>query len=141
MRAILFLSALFLVACSSATPPPTPERAADASAADQAAAAQTQQCLDNPELSKTWGDCNVKSTVYLASDELAKCRQASPAATGTVSFELRIKPDGSVRSAKALGGKHGKHTACVARVFRKLRFAAPPQGKEARITVPYQLAP
>jgi hypothetical protein len=141
MRAIILLAPLLLFACSGSTPPPPPERAADANAADQAAAAQTEQCLDNPELAKTWGDCNVKSTVYLASEQLGKCRVASPKAKGTVSFQLRIKPDGTVKSARALGGKHGKHTSCVARVFRKLKFAPPPQGKEAPITVPYQLEP
>lgn len=140
MRALLLVPFLIFAACSS-SPSTTPERAESAAPEEKTAASQTDQCLDNPELAKSWGDCNVKSTVYLASGKLAKCRKASPDAKGTVSFEVRIRPDGTVKSAKALGGKHGKHTACVARVLRKLRFAAPPKGKEAVITVPYQLEP
>ena len=140
MRALsLLLPLLFLAACSSS--PATPDNAGPAASSDQQAADKTDQCLDNPELARAWGDCNVKNTVFQASGLLAKCRKANPNATGTVSFELRIQPDGKVKSAKALGGKHGKLTACVSRVFRKLQFAQPPQGAEATITVPYQLEP
>jgi hypothetical protein len=134
-----FFLAVLLTACSSSAP--TPERAAGAPDEEQQAAAHTDACLDNPELARRWGDCNVKHTVYLASADLEKCRGKSPGANGTVSFELRVAGDGSVKSAKALGGAKGKHTACVAKAFRKLRFAPPPRGKAVTITVPYQSVP
>jgi hypothetical protein len=106
---------------------------------EKRAAAQTNQCLDKPERAKRWGECNVKQTLFLASAELEKCRNGNLNAKGTVSFELRIAADGSVKRAKALGGRHGKHTSCVVKVFGTLHFAPP--GKEATITVPYQLEP
>ncbi|MGZ3658232.1 MAG: hypothetical protein ACXVB9_17980 [Bdellovibrionota bacterium] len=139
MRAsLIFFFALTLSACSSSET--TPERAAEApDAGTKKAAAQTDQCLDNPDLSRAWGECNVKNTVFQASSQLEKCRAASPGAKGTVDFELHVKANGTVKSAKAKGGKHGKHTACVARVLKKLKFASP--GKDATITVPYQLEP
>ena len=140
MRTFIFLPLFALItACSSNQP--APERSESAPPEEKHAASQTDQCLDNPELSRSWGECNVKHTVYLASDQLEKCRKANPSAKGTVNFDLRIKADGKVKSAKPEGGKHGKHTACVAKVLRKLQFASPPKGKEATISVPYQLEP
>jgi hypothetical protein len=138
MRAFAVLLPLFLLAACSSSPP-APEHADSANDSEQKAAARTDQCLDNPELAKSWGDCNVKNTVFSASAQLEKCRKAYPEAKGTVSFELHVLPDGHVKSAKALGGHHGKHTTCVSRVFRKLQFAPP--AKDAVITVPYQLEP
>jgi hypothetical protein len=140
MRSFAFLLPFFfLVACSSSTP--TPERAANGTPQEKQAAARTDQCLDNPELAKSWGDCNVKNTVYMASSQLEKCRKNSPGAHATVNFELHILPDGKVKSANLLGAKHNKHTNCLARVFQKLQFAPPPNGYDATITVPYQLEP
>ncbi len=134
----LFLP-LLLFACAA----PTPERATEAPAEEKHSAADTDRCLDNPELARTWGDCNVKHTVYLEADTFAKCRKTAPTAKGTVNFQLRVKADGSVRSAKALGekGNKGKLVACLSRAMKKLQFAAPPKGKEPTITVPYLLEP
>jgi TonB family protein len=140
MRRILAcLPVLLLVACSSSEP--TPERAETAPPAEQQAAAKTDACLDNPDLARSWGECNVKQTVYLASDQLARCRSPKQHPKGTVNLELKVKADGHVRSARVVNGRHGKITACVARVMKSLRFAPPPKGKEATITVPYQLEP
>jgi hypothetical protein len=138
MRALILLS-LLLAGCSSSAPAPTPERADGAPSEEKKAASSTDACLDNPELAKSWGECNVKNTVFGAGPELEKCRKASPKAKGAVSFELHIAPNGSVKRAKALGAHHGKHTSCVAKVLQKLQFAPP--GKDATITVPYQLEP
>jgi hypothetical protein len=136
MRAIFFALPLILFACSSA-----PERASEAPAEEKHAAAQTDNCLDNPDLAKNWGECNVKHTVYMAADSFAKCRKAAPKAKGSVVyFDLAIKSDGTVKNAKAKGGA-GKLTKCLGGVMKKLQFAQPPAGKEVTITVPYQLEP
>jgi hypothetical protein len=134
MRALALL-AFLLTACSSNTA--APDRAASAPPAEQKAAASTDQCLDNPELARSWGDCNVKSTVYGAEADLAKCRALAHHPKGEVNFQLKIKADGSVRSAKVLNGRHGKLTNCVAKVFKKLKFASP--GKDVAVTVPFEL--
>ena len=136
MRLYPWFAVLLLAACSS-----TPERAEHSAPEEKKAASQTDQCLDNPDLARSWGDCNVKQTVFLASTDLAACRKASPAAKGTLNLELRIKGDGFVKSAKAVSGPKGKLSACVAKVMKKLRFAPPPNGKTAKINVPYQLEP
>lgn len=137
MRILLAIAALALTACSSSTP----QRAETARPEEKHAAAQTDKCLDNPELAKAWGDCNVKSTVFQASADLEKCRAKAKNVKGSVDFELRIRANGSVKHARVVNGRHGKLTNCVAKVFKKLQFAAPPQGKEATITVPFQLEP
>jgi len=134
MRA-LYLFALFAFsACSSSEP-----KLEEASSPEKQAASKTDKCLDNPELAKAWGECNVKNTVFEASEKLEKCRRANPGATGTVNYEVKILSGGKVKSVKPMGGQHGKHTVCVSRVFRQLQFAAP--GKDATITIPYQLEP
>ena len=125
--------AFLLVGCAST------DSDKSTSAPPQDESKKTDQCLDNPNLAKEWGECNVKYTVFRASDALGKCRKASPAAKGTVSYEVKIKADGHVKSVKRVTGPNNKHTTCVWRVFRHLQFAAP--GKEATITVPYQLEP
>lgn len=132
----LFLLALLatLTACSS-----SPETVSEEASAEERSA-HTDECLDNPELAKTWGDCNVKKTLFLESDALAKCRKANPKAKGTVNFQLHVRKDGTVKSAKPVGGG-GKHTFCVVKVLKGLKFAPPPGGKEPVITIPYQLEP
>lgn len=134
MRALFVLAVFALSACSSSEP-----KLDEGSSTEKQASAQTDKCLDNPLLAKEWGECNVKSTVFQASASLEKCRMANPGARGTVNYEVKILANGHVKSVKPLGGQHGKHTVCVSRVFRKLQFAAP--GKDATITVPYQLEP
>jgi hypothetical protein len=129
MRALLFTSLFLFAACSSE--PSTPERADKASPEEQKAAAHTDECLDNPELAKSWGDCNVKSILYQASSKLEKCGKGA----GTVNFELRVKADGTVKSAKALGQK-GKHVSCLGHVLQGLKFARP--GNDVKITVPLE---
>lgn len=132
----LFAAALLVTfaACSSSSET-VPE-----GASPEERSAHTDECLDNPELSKTWGDCNVKHTLFQKSAELAKCRKANPKARGTVDFQLQLRPDGSVKTVKPLGGA-GQHTYCVVRVMKKLKFAPPPSGKAPTITIPYQLEP
>jgi hypothetical protein len=134
MRALCALAVFALAACSAHEP-----KLDEGSSSASQASAQTDKCLDNPDLSKEWGECNVKNTVFLASAKLEKCRMASPGAKGTVDYEVKIMANGMVKNVKPLGGKHGKHTICVSRVLRKMQFAPP--GKEATITVPYQLEP
>ena len=134
MRALCLLAVFSLTACSSSEP-----KLDETSSTEKAASAQTDKCLDNPDLAKEWGECNVKNTVFQASAKLEKCRMASPGAKGAVDYEVKVAKDGKVRSVKPLGGKHGKHTICVSRVLRKLQFASP--GKDVTITVPYQLEP
>jgi hypothetical protein len=136
MRALPFLAFILLASCSSSEP----KLNSDSSASGQSQASKlTDSCLDNPELAKAWGECNVKSTVFQASEKLEKCRLANLDASTTVNYEIKILGNGKVKSVKPLGGRHGKHTNCVSRVFRKLQFAAP--GKESIITVPYQIEP
>jgi hypothetical protein len=138
MRKILALClpVVLLAACSSSTP----DHESSAPISEKEAAAQTDSCLDNPDLSRSWGDCNVKHTVYLESAALAKCRKNAPHAKGSVVFELRVKGDGHVKNAKVVsGGGNGKLVACLQNVMKQLQFASPPKGKEATITVPYQL--
>ncbi len=132
----LFLALLLgsLAACSSS------ERSPDEPMTAEEAAAHTDECLDHPELSKTWGDCNVKHTLFEKSAALSRCRKASPKAKGTVNFQLHVHSNGTVKSVKPLGGS-GKHTYCVVKVMKGLRFAPPPAGKEPVITIPYQLEP
>jgi hypothetical protein len=83
----------------------------------------------------------VKHSLYLEGDALARCRKSTPHAKGALSFELRVLPDGSVKTATAREARYPKLAGCLSHVMRKLRFAAPPRGREAVITVPYQLEP
>jgi hypothetical protein len=138
MRFLPLVMVLALTACSSST-----ERAPEAPLTEEQAAEQTDQCLDNPELARSWGDCNVKHTLFLEADALAACRKNAPKAkSGVLQFELQVKADGKVRSAKAKSkSKFPKLEKCLVGVMKKLQFAAPPSGKEPVITVPYQLAP
>lgn len=135
MRLLLSASVFLLASCSS-----TPQRAKGSPDEEKHAAKETDECLDNPELAKSWGDCNVKHTLYLAAGPFAECRERHPLARGTVSFELAVKGDGSVRNAKARDARQSpKLVRCLSGAMRKLRFAPPPGGREAKITVPYQL--
>jgi len=140
MRFSLFslFSVLALSACSSST-----ERASEAPLSEQEASVNTDACLDNPELSRSWGDCNVKHTLFLEADGLAACRKLAPKAkAGSLNFELQVKSDGKVRNAKARPkSKFPKLEACIVKVMKRLQFAAPPSGKEPVITVPFQLEP
>lgn len=134
----LVLPLVFLAACSSSTP----ERATDAPAEEKAAARETDECLDNPERARTWGDCNVKHALYAESAALAECRRTNPSARGSVDFELKIHGDGTVRNAKAVGrAQKTKLVACLTRVMKTLQFAPTPKGKSSKITIPYQLEP
>lgn len=135
---LFVLPLLALSACSS-----TPERAEDAAPTEQQAADNTDKCLDNPELAKSWGDCNVKHVLFDEAGSLASCRKLAPKAkAGALNFELQVKKDGSVKYARAKpSSKYPKLEGCIVRVMKRLKFAAPPEGKEPVITVPYQLAP
>jgi outer membrane biosynthesis protein TonB len=138
MRFFYLLPFLALAACSSA-----PERATEAPQTEQQAADNTDKCLDNPELARTWGDCNVKHVLFDESGSLSSCRKLAPKAkSGALTFELQVKKDGSVKYARAKpSSKYPKLEGCIVRVMKRLKFAAPPEGKEPMITVPYQLAP
>ncbi len=139
MRYVLFLSLFALAACSSSTP----ERAENASDTEQVAAENTNNCLDNPELARTWGDCNVKHTLFDAAAPLAACRKLAPKAkAGNLNFELQVIKGGKVKYAKAKSkSNYPKLEACISKVLKGLKFAEPPTGKEPVITVPYQLEP
>lgn len=128
--AVVLLAAL--AACSGSTP------SGENATAEEQNAADTDRCLDNPELARTWGDCNVKHTLYLRSEELAKCRKLAPGQKGVAHLILEVRANGSVKSAKASGDGNAKLRGCLSRVMRKLRFAPPPNGK-ASIDIPYQL--
>lgn len=139
MRHLLALSLLVsFAACSS-----SPDTAPDAPTEEQQAAIDTDVCLDNPDLARQWGECNVKHTLFLAGGDLAKCRRLAPKAkSGALNFQVQVKRDGSVGFAKASPkSRFSKLEACISKVMKKLKFARPPAGTEPVITVPYQLAP
>jgi hypothetical protein len=132
------LPLLALLSCSS-----SPERVADSPAPEKMAAISTDKCLDNPELSRTWNDCNVKHILFSEAASLAACRKLAPRAkAGALNFELQVKKDGHVKYARANPrSKYPKLEGCIVRILKRLQFATPPLGKEPVIMVPYQLEP
>jgi len=136
--AYLLLPLLILSSCSSSS-----DVESDASATEEQAANSTDKCLDNPELSRAWGDCNVKRTLFGEANALAACRKLAPKAKkGSLNFEVQVQKDGKVKNAVARPkSQYPKLEGCIVRVLKRLQFAAPPSGKEPVITVPYQLEP
>lgn len=135
-RLLVCLLPMLLFACSSSNP----ERAAHGTAEEVRNAKNTDTCLDHPEMAAKWGECNVKSTLFNSSDAFAKCRKAGGKATGSVNFELSVRGDGTVKSAHAQANdQNPRLISCVRRAMKRLKFAPTPEGKDAKITVPYQL--
>ncbi|HEY8278977.1 MAG TPA: hypothetical protein VIH99_05100 [Bdellovibrionota bacterium] len=138
MRLPIFLLTLtfsLLVACSS-----TPERASDAPAEEKHSASETDRCLDNPELAKGFGECNIKYTVFSSKDVLGSCHKLKGKGNGPYLVLLKLRKDGSVKSTRAgNAAAKSKLGACLQKEMKKLKFAAHPLGQEVDISIPYEL--
>jgi hypothetical protein len=130
MRIITALSILILASCSAAPVQDEETRAAEA----------TDQCLANPELSREWGECNVKKTLFDNKEAIAGCQQRFGKSGESIMLQIRLRPDGRVRSVEAEEGRPRNRNLerCLFREISKLRFAAPPAGVKPVVYFPLQ---
>jgi hypothetical protein len=133
-RPVSLLALLLLVSCSST---PTIEEQ------EEKAAKSTDQCLANPQLAKTWGECNVKTTIFRRADAIGQCQAKhgkSNPQTETLMLKIRLRPNGKVRNVWAEDGsaKNKPLERCLSQEISRLRFAAPPKGVDPVIYFPFQ---
>lgn len=133
---ILSLSLLLLLTACSTTPSGTEEEL------DAQAAEATDQCLANPELAKTWGECNVKKTIFSRMSAIGDCQMKHVKSPGqeALMLKIRLKANGKVRDVKAEDGtaKNRGLEKCLSQEISKLQFAAPPKGVSPVIYFPFQ---
>lgn len=101
----------------------------------------TDECLANPELAKTWGDCNVKTTIYDRMDRIMRCQTEHGSKTrDSIEFELELNAKGLPRRVNALSNAN-KNVAlenCLKKEMMKMKFATPPKGVKPVIQFPYR---
>lgn len=127
------LSAFLLcIFASCASSPPTEEELA------QEKAQATNECLSNPEMARTWGECNVKATIFSRKEEIAKCQAKHSKASQTMMLKISLQPSGKVKGVKAENGsaKNRRLENCLKQAMRNLQFAAPPSGATPTIMFP-----
>lgn len=111
----------------------------------EAEARATQECLENPELSREWGECNVKKTIYNRMPRIRNCYQKQASAKydfrGDLILKIRVFPSGKVREVKVEEGslKNKMLSSCLVREISRLRFAKPPKGINPVIYFPFTL--
>lgn len=130
---------LLATACSS-----TPMKSEEELIEEEAAAA-TDACLKDPALARSWGECNVKRTIFDRMDQIGACQKkhGKPAKPGDVSgamlLTIHLKQDGRVQNVKAEQSKNKPLEACLGKEISKLKFASPPKGVKPVIYFPYQM--
>lgn len=134
VRYLTLFAFLFLAACSST---PSTERA------DEEAAEATDACLADPRLAESWGECNVKATIFSHMEQIRSCQQRfakGPAPKEALILKIRLRPNGKVRDvfAEEGGPRNRALEACLSQEISKLRFAAPPKGVKPVIYFPFQ---
>lgn len=131
-RALSLIALLSLAACSTT---PSAEKEAE-----QAAEA-TDECLANPAMAKSWGECNVKTTIFQRADGIGQCQSKHGKAKGeTLMLKIRLKQNGKVKNVLAEDGsaKNKPLEKCLSQEISKLQFAAPPKGVNPVIYFPFQ---
>lgn len=131
-RTLSLIALLSLAACSS-----TP------SAEDQAekAAEATDECLANPEMAKSWGECNVKTTIFQRAGGIGQCQAKHGKAKGeTLMLKISLKKSGKVSKVWAEDGtaRNKPLESCLSKEISSLQFATPPKGVKPVIYFPFQ---
>jgi hypothetical protein len=132
MKKLFLLLPLFLIACSSA-PSESPE--------EETLAQATDECLANPKLAKSWGECNVKSTIYDRMDVIMGCQtKHGIGKRESIQFLIEVKPNGGVKkvSANKNENKNQLLEDCLKVEIGKMKFASPPKGVKPVINFPYR---
>ena len=134
VRSILVLSLLLTLAACSGSQPAVEEESHEASQS-------IDTCLSQPELANSWGECNVKKTIYDNLGKVRTCHAKNRAVKGTAMLKFRLRPNGQVRSLHLdQGGTRDKKlAACLSQAFSKVRFAPPPKGVKPTIFFPLDL--
>jgi hypothetical protein len=127
----LFLSFL-LISCAASNPESEDsERRAEA----------TDSCLADPEQAKSWGDCNVKTTIYDRMDVIMACQtKHGSSVRDSIQFEIEVNAKGGVKKVGAVSNQN-KNLAlesCLKKEIAKMKFAAPPKGAKPVIQFPYR---
>lgn len=133
IRPLSLIALLSLAACSTA--PSTEDRA------EEAAAEATDECLANPAMAKSWGECNVKTTIFQRAEGIGQCQAKHGKAKGeTLMLKIRLKQNGKVRNVWAEDGsaKNKPLEKCLSQEISRLQFAAPPKGVNPVIYFPFQ---
>jgi hypothetical protein len=132
IRTLSLFALLSLAACSTA---PTAQEQ------EEKAAEATDLCLANPAMAKTWGECNVKTTIFQRAEGIGQCQTKHGKAKGeTLMLKIRLKQNGKVRNVWAEDGsaKNKPLEKCLSKEISRLQFAAPPKGVNPVIYFPFQ---
>jgi hypothetical protein len=132
IRILGLLALLSLAACSST---PTIEEQ------EEKAAAATDECLANPAMAKTWGECNVKATIFQRAQGIGQCQTKHAKAKGeTLMLKIRLRQNGKVRNVWAEEGsaRNRPLEKCLSKEISRLQFATPPKGVNPVIYFPFQ---
>lgn len=132
MKLLSFALVFALLSCSSQKEISEEEKLAMA----------TDACLEDIEASATWGECNVKRTIYDRAEELQQCEDLAgklKKQDRPMVLQIHVRPNGKVKQVKAdpNGFQNPPLEACLAKEISKLRFAAPPKGAKPVINFPY----
>lgn len=99
-----------------------------------------ETCLENPEMAKEWGECNVKKTIYDAKDKISSCTKTSKLNRETV-LKIKLHNNGRVKELLLEDSveKNKKVAQCLHKEISKLRFAPAPQGVKPIIMYPIEI--
>lgn len=99
-----------------------------------------ETCLENPEMAKDWGECNVKKTIYDAKEKITSCTKSSKLNRETV-LKIKLHNNGRVKEVLLEDAleKNKKISQCLHREISKLKFAPAPQGVKPIIMYPIEI--
>ncbi len=111
---------------------------------EEAQAAATEECLNNPELAKSWGECNIKRTIFQRLPKIRSCYEKEGKKAdyhGDLILKIRVRPTGFVRDVKVEEAslKNKMLSSCLVKEISKLQFAKPPKGINPVIFYPFSL--
>lgn len=111
---------------------------------EEAAAASTDACLADSNLSQEWGECNVKRTIYDNLEKLRSCQDkhvTKSSAGTTMMLKISLRNNGKVKNVRPEQGsvRNRPLESCLSKAFARVKFAAPPQGVKPVIYFPLAL--
>ena len=147
MKNLFLLINLFIFASCSSTPEVVDEENITNVNSDivTGKTGSAEDCVKNPALSKVWGECNVKKTIYKRTLQIRDCLQFERSGEGKtireLLFKIHLLPTGRVSKVfvEGVDPQEKLLSSCVVKEISRLRFAAPPAGINPVIYFPFKV--
>ena len=139
MKKLALIFALALSACSHSSDRVVSEQE------EKSEQDATQECLKHPEQAKSWGDCNVKKTIFDRLPKIRRCYEKTFKEDynydGNIVLKILLQTNGKVKNVTVDEGslRNKMLSGCLVKEIGKLKFAKPPGGITPVIYYPFSL--